>query len=431
MSDEQRLVQEATLGDTKAFEELIAPILGKLTGWLNYVLDIDAEDCLQEVLLTAWLKLPSLKDPNRFQGWLFQLARNKCIDFLRKRKRMDQTEIPLDLVEGYLSRQPEIQTIHTFEELTELLTDAERTTIWLYYVDKLTIDQIAKQREVSTGTIKRLLFNARFRIRKTTQISREGEDLMTAKSSIILPEIRPMISIKPLNEVSFEVDFREDPWYFSVLEVGNKLQWAIYDPPNWRRTYAYNMKVIGKAVVHGEESLEIQVDEYESGSWKENSTRHYTQLGDMFIKHIAVLSYQNGIPYFDTFLDEHFHENWGQISPRFWKDDGRFQIVDESHFITANPQKTGGLGFYDVTIGENTFQCLRVLDTEWATGKEGILVEAYLSKEGRTVLFRRYNGEAWRPTSNWLETVNDNHRIMLDEVTYVHWYDCISNYVLK
>jgi hypothetical protein len=47
----------------------------------------------------------------------------------------------------------------------------------------------------------------------------------------------------------------------------------------------------------------------------------------------------------DTFLNEHFHENWGQKTPRFWRAEGRFQIVDENHFNTANPQKTGGVGF--------------------------------------------------------------------------------------
>ncbi len=117
-----------------------------------------------------------------------------------------------------------------------------------------------------------------------------------------LPEMRPRISIQPLDGVSFSVDFREDPWYFTVLETGEKTQWAIYDPPDWRRTVVSNMEVKGKAVVHGEEALEIQVDEYENGSWRENSARHYTQLGDQFIKYLAVLSYQHGIPHLDTFL---------------------------------------------------------------------------------------------------------------------------------
>ena len=245
-----------------------------------------------------------------------------------------------------------------------------------------------------------------------------------------LPEMRPRISIQPLDGVSFSVDFREDPWYFTVLETGEKTQWAIYDPPDWRRTVVSNMEVKGKAVVHGEEALEIQVDAYENGSWRENSARHYTQLGDQFIKYLAVLSYQHGIPHLDTFLDENFHENWGQRTPRLWRDEGRFQVGEENHFVTVDPQKAGGMGYFAVTIGEKTFPCLRVLDTA-AAGQEGVLVEAYLSEAGRTVLFRRYNSEAWRPKSGWVKAAKDNQRIGLDGVTYVHWYDCISDYGMK
>lgn len=431
MTVEERLIQEAILGDKEAFEALIAPYAGKLKAWLGYVLDKDAEDCLQDVLLSTWLKLSSLNDPKRFRGWFFQLARNRSLDILRKRKRMDQSEISFDLVENYLGHLPEIHSGQTFEEWNALLTDTERTTIRLYYIDELTIDQIAKQRAVSTGTVKRILFNARNRIRKFIITSLEGEDDMSAKNLIFMPEMRPLLSIKPIKSVSFEVDFREDPWYFSLLEAGNKTQWAIYDPPTWKRSYVYNMKVIGKAVVHGEESFEIQVDEYENGSWKENSTRHYTQLGDTYIKYLAVLNYRKGIPNFDSFLDEQFHENWGKKVARFWKDEGRFQEVEGNHYKTVDPQKTGGLGFFDVTIGENTYPCLRVLDTDWAIGNEGWLVEAFLSREGRTVLFRRYNSAGWRSSSNWVKNADDKNHIVLDGVKYIHWYDCISDFVIK
>lgn len=430
MSEEQHLVQEAINGNTGAFETLVSPYLGQLKGWLGYMLDHDAEDCLQEVLLAAWSKLPSLKDPDRFQSWLFQLARNKSLDFLRRRKRVIQAEIPLDLVEGYLSRQPEVPTIHALSQWVNSLTEAERETMWLHYVDELSIDEIAKQRNVTLGTVKRLLYNARSRIRKNSSVYYEREEIMSEKRSVLLPEARPFILIKPSTGVSFDVDFREEPWYFSVLETGEKTQWAIYDPPDWSRTYAYCMKVIGNAVVHGEEALEIQVDEYEEGGWKVNSARHYAQLGDQFIKYLAVISFQNEIPHIDTFLDEQFYENWGHKVPRSWRVEGRFEVIDENHFVTRDAEKTAGVGYYDVTIGKRNFSCLRVLDTEWATGKEGTLVEAYLSPEGRTVLMRRYNGEVWKPKSNWLKRAENNHRLNLDGVEYIHWYDCISTYVL-
>lgn len=430
MFEEQQLIREAINGDTSAFDTLISPYLRLLKSWLEYVLDNDAEDCLQEVLIASWSKLPSLKDPNRFRSWLFQMARNKSLDFLRSRKRVIQNEISLDLVEGYVSRQPEVPTILALSWWTGSLTEAERETVWLRYLDELSIDAIALQRNVTTGTVKRTLYNARSRIQKNLLEYNEREELMSGKRSILLPKTRPSISIKPSKGVSFEVNLREEPWYFSVLATGEKNQWAIYDPPDWNRTYVYTMQVIGRAVVHGEEALETQVDEYEKGIWKLNCARHYTQLGDQFIKFLAVISFQSRIPHIDTFLDEQFYENWGHKVPRIWKLDGRFQVVDENHLVTSDAEKVAGVGYYDVTIGKRSFPCLRVLDTEWTTGIEGTLIEAYISREGRTVLLRRYNGEGWKPTTNWLKQAENNHRLSLDGVEYVHWYDCISDYTL-
>ncbi len=50
---------------------------------------------------------------------------------------------------------------------------------------------------------------------------------------------------------------------------------------------------------------------------------------------------------------------------------------------------------YSVRIGGRQFTCLRVLDVEEEPDQEGILVEAFLTRQGRTVLFRRYHGRLW------------------------------------
>lgn len=427
MSAEERIIRAASLGEPNAFEELINPSLGRLRGWLGYVLDQDADDCLQEVLLTAWLKLPALHDPAKFRGWLFQIARHKSLDYLRRRQRTDRAEVPLEAVEGYLNRQTTPPPSPRLDELVEPLTEAERTAIWLHYAEGLSIAQIAHRRSVSSGTIKRLLHNARNRLRRAASPLPEGALTMSTKPVILLPTVRPTISILPLTGESFAVDFREDPWYFAPLEAGGQTQWASYDPPDWHRTSVSQMVVLGQAVIHGETAWEIQADEYVDGAWNANITRHYVQLGNQSLKYLAVLSHPQGIPHLDTFLDERFHEKWGQRTPRHWRDEGRFVNVHENQYVTVDPNRSGGAGYFSVTIGERTFNCLRVLDTAWANGSDGLLVEAYLSPAGQTMLFRRYNGEAWHPASGWRQATEHNHRIVLDGVTYIHWYDCLSS----
>ncbi|MBQ2976563.1 MAG: hypothetical protein IJE17_03650, partial [Clostridia bacterium] len=59
--------------------------------------------------------------------------------------------------------------------------------------------------------------------------------------------------------------------------------------------------------------------------------------------------------------------------------------------------------------------------------------EAYLDCHGRTVLWRRFNKDDWafqRYQQKWTEKLPDNERLIINGETYVHWYDCISDYIL-
>ena len=127
MVDEPALIQRAIQGEPKAFEDLVAPYQSQLSAWLGYVLGEDGEDCLQEVMLTAWQKLPQLKEPERFKGWLFQVARNRYMDYLRHKQQKNQVETPLESVVGYLGRMQDFESTHRIEDLT----DAERQAVWM------------------------------------------------------------------------------------------------------------------------------------------------------------------------------------------------------------------------------------------------------------------------------------------------------------
>ncbi len=93
-----------------------------------------------------------------------------------------------------------------------------------------------------------------------------------------------------------------------------------------------------------------------------------------------------------------------------------------------------GMGVYDVQIGERSFTCLRVIDVSHTISEENILMEGYLTREGRTVLCRRYNGRYWgrkiaafATRLPWDEHLPDSNRIIIDDTVFVHWYDCLSD----
>lgn len=64
---------------------------------------------------------------------------------------------------------------------------------------------------------------------------------------------------------------------------------------------------------------------------------------------------------------------------------------------------------------------------------DSVMSEAYLDQEGRTVLWRRFNRDDWafkHYKQLWSEILPNNQKVSINDITYVHWYDCITDYIL-
>ena len=77
---ESTLVARAQAGDRDAFEELVIPRLDRLLRLAMSILsnDSDASDAVQEACLRAWREVPRLREPDRFEAWLWRIAINGC-----------------------------------------------------------------------------------------------------------------------------------------------------------------------------------------------------------------------------------------------------------------------------------------------------------------------------------------------------------------
>jgi RNA polymerase sigma-70 factor (ECF subfamily) len=83
------LVEAAQRGDHEAFEVLATSVADRLYAAARLILrDADrAEDAVQEALVHAWQQLPTLRDPDRFGGWVHRLLVNACADEGRRMGR--------------------------------------------------------------------------------------------------------------------------------------------------------------------------------------------------------------------------------------------------------------------------------------------------------------------------------------------------------
>ena len=89
------------------------------------------------------------------------------------------------------------------------------------------------------------------------------------------------------------------------------------------------------------------------------------------------------------------------------------------------------VGRYEVAINGKTYDTICVIDA--GAYEEGVVTEQYLDRNGRTILWRRFNRSDWMQKNYkrpWTELLPENERVTVDGETYVHWYDCISDYIL-
>ncbi|MCL2571950.1 MAG: hypothetical protein FWE11_06065 [Defluviitaleaceae bacterium] len=99
---------------------------------------------------------------------------------------------------------------------------------------------------------------------------------------------------------------------------------------------------------------------------------------------------------------------------------------------TANqPFLLDVVGRYTVTIAGKEYDCLCIVDVE--TYNSGVLSEQFIDINGRTILWHRYNKDDWNLAvykQPWGEKFPNNCRLTVNGSLYVHWYDCITDYIL-
>ena len=230
----------------------------------------DADDVLQEVYLTAYRKFDQLKSRDHFKAWLISIARSKCSDHFRN--RADQCEISIESVaeKELVDSRRGIVDEWSVRETLNALSDKDKQVLYLYFWKELPQPEIAKRLNVSLGTVKSRLHTAKQNFKK--RYTRPATPIKGEKAMKQLPVRLPDYTIKPVNEPPFSVKWEELMGWFLIPKPGEKLSWGMYDLPSRQRSPIYDMKVTGKAMVHGIEGVELTARESSCSDKKMSST---------------------------------------------------------------------------------------------------------------------------------------------------------------
>ena len=174
--DEESLVRRAQHRDQEAFAQLYEEHFDKIYRYVTLKIgnETEAEDMTQQVFLNALKSISSFKWKGiPFSAWLFRIAHNQVVDYLRSKKR---TTVPLDESLVSNDNNPQLLTEQKLdiEQLilaTEKLTEAQRDVISLRFAGELSIAQVAKAMGKSQGAVKALQHSAIVALRKTLRVT--------------------------------------------------------------------------------------------------------------------------------------------------------------------------------------------------------------------------------------------------------------------
>lgn len=173
------LVKQARLGTEAAFSELYDLYFQKIYKFTFYRVGHKetAEDITEEVFLKTYKSLSGLKNDSLFESWLYQIARNKVIDYYRSKKIV----VAIDELENTLEYETNIIDIvnlgfdqKALIELIRELTPEQQVIIKLKFYEDLDNSTIAEILEKEEGTIRVIQHRAITKLKELFNLSKKS-----------------------------------------------------------------------------------------------------------------------------------------------------------------------------------------------------------------------------------------------------------------
>ena len=176
IDDESAIISAALDGNQKAYTQLVEAHRAAVYHIVNRIIHNDeaTRDLVQETFMKAFASLGSYRSEFRFSTWLYKIAANSSIDYLRKKRiHALSLDAPVETRDGQIeievpddTHNPELQLLRkqqrfSIEEAINSLPPKYREVIVLRHKDDKPYEEIADLLGIPVGTVKARIFRAR------------------------------------------------------------------------------------------------------------------------------------------------------------------------------------------------------------------------------------------------------------------------------
>jgi len=176
-SEELSLIQRAQAGDTSAYDELVRRHQQRIYATIYHMTSNheDANDLAQETFIKAYQALKSFKGDSSFFTWVYRIAVNRTINFLKQRKH--RAAMSLDDLDFNAEHDPDLVALvsdktprrdlglaelqEKLNEAMQKLSETHRLVVTLHDIQGLPHEEIARIMDCNVGTVRSRLFYAR------------------------------------------------------------------------------------------------------------------------------------------------------------------------------------------------------------------------------------------------------------------------------
>jgi RNA polymerase sigma-70 factor, ECF subfamily len=167
-TEDQKLINQYLAGDEQSLEILIKLYLKPIYGFAYRIVNhpAEAEDITQEVFLRVWKKIKKLDPQKNFKSWIFTIAKNASIDYLKKKKTLtfsafEQEDGGNTILDSLADPEPLPDELFERSDLVTLLDSTlkkislpYRLVLQLYYFEHFNFREIAEVLNEPLNTIK-------------------------------------------------------------------------------------------------------------------------------------------------------------------------------------------------------------------------------------------------------------------------------------